>query len=132
MTNALTKYKKEMQKHLRCCGSAKTRLMERFDHSLAPFLEGCDDPSMGSLHAAFGPPESMAGLLMSELTSEEAARYRRQVRCKRITAGILAVLLVAFTLYVFFEKQHPLEVKNETIIDFVVDEKDWTGPTTVD
>lgn len=132
MTNALTQYKKEIKKHLRCCGSTKTRLMERFDHSLAPFLEECDDPSMGSLHAAFGPPESMAGLLMSELTSEEAARYRRQVWCKRITAGILAVLLVAFTLYVYFEKQHPLEVKNEVIIDSVVENVDGTIPTNTD
>ena len=116
MTNALTQYKKEMKKHLRCCGSAKTRLMERFDHSLAPFLEECDDPSMGSLHAAFGPPESMAGLLMSELTSEEAARYRRQVWFKRITAGILAALVLAFTVYIYFFKEIPSIDSDEVII----------------
>lgn len=132
MTNALTQYKKELTKHLRCCGRTKTRLLERFDRTLSPFLEECDVPSMETLYTAFGPPDGMAALLMSEITSEEAAHYRRMTWAKPITAGILAALLFAFTIYVYFEKQKPFEIKDETIIDSAVDEKDWTGPTIAD
>lgn len=127
MTNALTQYKKELTKHLRCCGRTKTRLLVRFDRTLSPFLEECDVPSMETLYTAFGPPDGMAALLMSEITSEEAAHYRRMTWAKRITAGILAALLFAFTIYVYFEKQSPLEVNNQIIVEAFWEEPDDTG-----
>ena len=98
MTDALTQYKAEIYKNLRCCGSTKVRLMQRFDHTLSPFLEEVDAPDKETIYAAFGPPESMAGLLMSELTMEEALRYRKQALAKRIIGGILAALFMAFTI----------------------------------
>lgn len=127
MTNALTQYKKEIAKNLRCYGSTKARLMERFEHFLSPFLEECPTPDRDALYTAFGPPESMAGLLMSEITSDEVTSYRRQLWFKHIAAGILVALFFAFTIYVYFEKQSPIESKNEIIVEAYWTEPDDTG-----
>ena len=116
MTNALTQYKKELKKHLRCCGRTKARLLERFDRTLSPFLKECSTPSKEALYAAFGPPVGMAGLLMSEITQEEADHCRRQTWTKRITAGILAALFLAFTAYIYFYKEIPSIDDDEVII----------------
>lgn len=119
MTNALTRYKKAMKKNLRCCGSTKARLLERFDHTLAPFLAECPAPDEAALCAAFGPPESMAALLMAGMSVDEVMRYRRKSLIRYIAAGLLAVLFLGLTVYVYFIKQIPIVVKDEIIIESV-------------
>lgn len=46
----------------------------------------------------FGPPEEMARTLMEEVTSEACFGYRRNKLILKITAIILAVGFVAFSL----------------------------------
>ena len=55
-------------------------------------------------------------VLMTEVSPEEMAEYCRNTRIRRIVAGVLAVVFVLFTMYVYFEKQKPI-----TIIDEVND-----------
>lgn len=126
--NALTRYKKEIQKSLCCCGSTKARLLERFDRTLAPFLAECPDPDSEMLYAAFGPPESTAGLLMSEMSLEEVTRYRRKVVVRNIVAVLFAVLFFVTTVYVYFIKQAPIEVVDEILIDRTL-EIETTAPS---
>ena len=76
-------------------------------------LEETPEPSLNQLREAFGPPEEMAQVLMTEVSPEEKAEYRRNRQMRRIAAGIIVVVFVLFTMYVYFEKQKPLTVINE-------------------
>ena len=68
---------------------------------------------MNQLREAFGPPEEMAQVLMTEVSPEEKAEYHRNRRIWRIVAGVIAVVLLLFTMYVYFEKQKPVTIINE-------------------
>lgn len=116
MTDCVAQYKNDLKKHLRCCGGTQTRLLKKFDQSLSAFLEESPPQNKEELCAAFGPPKDMAELLMAEITPEEVTRYRRSILIKRITVGILAALFLTFTVYIYFCKNIPNEMKGEVII----------------
>lgn len=113
MTDTVLQYEKLLKKQLWCTTAVRKRLLEKFRGALLVFLEETPEPSMNQLREAFGPPEEMAQVLMTEVSPEEKAEYRRNRRIRLIAAGIIAVVFVLFTMYVYFEKQKPLTVINE-------------------
>lgn len=110
MTHGVRQYRKKLKKELRCCCSARRRLLDQWDSSLAGFLEDHPDPAVEEISAAFGPPEEMAQILMAELTTEDTRQYRLHIRIKRVLAGLCAAAFLLFFAYVFFEKQKPITV----------------------
>lgn len=113
MTDTVLQYEKLLKKQLRCTTAVRKRLLEKFRGALLVFLEETPEPSMNQLREAFGPPEEMAQVLMTEVSPEEKAEYCRNRRIQCIAAGVIAVVFVLFTMYVYFEKQKPLTVINE-------------------
>lgn len=113
MTDTVLQYERLLKKRLRCTAAVSKRLLKKFRGALLAFLEETPEPSLKQLHEAFGPPEEMAQVLMVEMSPEENAKYRRNRRIRRIAAGVIAVVFLLFTMYVYFEKQKPLTVINE-------------------
>lgn len=113
MTDTVLQYEKLLKKQLRCTTAVRKRLLEKFRGALLVFLEETPDPNLNQLREAFGPPEEMAQVLMTEVSPEEMVEYCRNTRIRRIAAGVIAVVLVLFTMYVYFEKQKPLITTDE-------------------
>ncbi|MBR7122687.1 MAG: hypothetical protein IKC95_04460 [Oscillospiraceae bacterium] len=113
MTDTGLQYEKLLKKRLRCTTAVRKRLLEKFRGALLVFLEETPEPNLNQLREAFGPPEEMAQVLMTEVPPEEMAKYRRNRRIRRIAAGAIAVVFVLFTMYVYFEKQKPLVMIDE-------------------
>lgn len=113
MTNTVMQYERLLKKQLRCTTAVRKRLLEKFRGVLLVFLEETPEPSLNQLHEAFGPPEEMAQVLMTEVSPDEKAVYRRNRRIQCIAAGVIAVVFVLFTMYVYFEKQKPITIIDE-------------------
>lgn len=113
MTDTGLQYEKLLKKRLRCTTAVRKRLLEKFRGALLVFLEETPEPNLNQLREAFGPPEEMAQVLMTEVPPEEMAKYRRNRRIRRIAAGAIAVVFILFTMYVYFEKQKPLVMIDE-------------------
>ena len=113
MTDTVLQYEKLLKKQLRCTTAVRKRLLEKFRCALLVFLEETPEPSMNQLQEAFGPPEEMAQVLMTEVSPGEMAEYRRNRRIRRIAVGVIAVVFALFTMYVYFEKQKPVTIINE-------------------
>lgn len=118
MVNAAAQYRRALEKKLRCGSETKKRLLDGFDQTLAVYLEERGEPTMDDLTAAFGPPEEMAEILMTEVTPQELAQYRRYSLFTQLLASILTVILVLSTVYIWFYKTNGLTVVNNgSIID---------------
>lgn len=105
MNKEISRYQRELKKHIRCNVITKRKLIRQFNDSLFSFLVDQPDPTYEQLVAAFGPPQEMASILMEELSEREKIRYRFAQKVKIIFLGILATLFILFSLYVFFEKE---------------------------
>lgn len=115
MVNCAAQYRKKLTKNLRCCKETKADLLASFDRQLEIFLEDCPDPTEEELTAAIGPVEDMAADLMARVSEEDQAKYRKRLLINRIVAAILVVVLLATTVYVYFEKEY----SNIDIIEIV-------------
>ena len=104
MYNDILRYRRSLKKQLRCGPLARKKLLDRFGGSLAPFLEENPAPGYEQLVSAFGPPEEMAAVLMESVSAKEQARYQTGRKLIQILAVLVAVLFLAFVLYVFFVK----------------------------
>lgn len=113
MTDTVLQYEKLLKKRLRCTTAVRKRLLEKFRGALLVFLEETPEPSMNQLREAFGPPEEMAQVLMTEVSPVEKAEHCRNRRIQCIAAGVIAVVFVLFTMYIYFEKQKPLVMIDE-------------------
>lgn len=90
--------------------------MLRFQSLLKGFLEDYPSPTTQELYTAFGTPEELAKSFSADIPPEEAARYWKKQKVRRIIAGILVGLLLLAAVYVFFEKQSPLISYDEGIV----------------
>lgn len=125
MVNAAAQYRRALEKQLRCGKEVKNRLIAEFDKTLGAYLKEYDNPSMDELIAAFGPPEEMAKIIMTEVTPLEQARYRRFVLFKQMLTLFFAILLTISTVYLWFCKEVGLNSSDNM---GVVDE--FTYPST--
>lgn len=118
MANAIAQYRKVVKAKLRCDNTEKERILKRFDHILSAYAEEHDTPAMDDLTAAFGPPEEMADMLMSEVPSQEQKRYRKRTLLMQLLIGVLALVLALSTIYIWFYKDTGLSSSDElNIID---------------
>lgn len=118
MGDCIQNFRDEVTKRLTCDNSAKKRLLESFDKNMVtPLLEGCAEPTVETLQASLGTPQSVAEVLMEQLTEEEVQHYSKQKKMRKaIFWGVLAaivVIVLLFAVYVCFFK----EMSNIDIID---------------
>ncbi|MCD8189306.1 MAG: hypothetical protein LUD78_03650 [Clostridiales bacterium] len=115
MNEAMTRYRREVRRCLRCGRAAKQRLEEHLTGLLNAFLEENPVPDEAALEAAFGTPEELAATLMEELTPEERGQWKRQRLAARVVCMVLVLLLAVFSIYTFFFKSKPNEI---TVYEF--------------
>lgn len=99
MTDGVCKYRRSVKRLLLCGGDVRSDLIARMDKMLASFQSENPAPSFEELVRSFGTPEEMAQELMLDITPEEQETYCRKRRTVRIIAGLVAVLVVVFSLY---------------------------------
>ena len=105
MNKDTARYRRALKKQLRCGASARRQILTRFDDSLARFEEEFPSPTYVQLETAFGPPLEMAAVMMEDVSDRETQKYAIRKKLIRIFAGIAAALFIAFSMYVFFEKE---------------------------
>lgn len=105
MVHPVEQYQRRLAKRLRCCAETKETLLAPFRQSLDAYLETTPGPSFEQLCAAFGTPEDMAIQMMECVSEEDAKKYRKQQRVKRIIAALAVLVLLLVSVYVFFEKE---------------------------
>lgn len=105
MNKDSTRYRRALKKQLQCNVSLRRQLLTQFDNSLVSFEEEFPSPTFSQLESAFGPPAEMAAVMMEGVSDREAKKYGIRKKLIRIFAGIAAALFIAFSMYVFFEKE---------------------------
>ncbi|MCD8051439.1 MAG: hypothetical protein LUE89_07165 [Clostridiales bacterium] len=115
MKVAMTRYRREVRRYLRCGRAAKRRLEEHLTGLLNAFSEENPAPDRAALEAAFGTSEELAATLMEELTPEERGRWKKQKLAVRVVCVVLVLLLAVFSIYTFFFKLKPNEI---TVYEF--------------
>lgn len=116
MNPSVAKYKKALNKHLRCTGKVKKRLLTKFDDALRLYLEENPSPDEMALQSAFGMPEDMAKILIEEVSPLENKRYQTRTVIHNVIIGLMIAIVVALAIYIFFIKQKPV-VTYDTIYD---------------
>lgn len=112
MVNSAAQYRRALKKKLRCNNTVKERLLGGFDQTLATYLEENNSPTTDDLITAFGPPEQIAAILMAEVSPQEQTQFKITSLLSRILAGFLVVVLLAFTIYIWFYKDTGLTSYN--------------------
>lgn len=115
MSDCISNYELMLKKELRCGSATRNRLLERFHVMLATFTEENPAPDTPALESAFGKPKELANMLMEDTTEKERKEYIRGKRIRKGFAIGLALLLLLFTLYVFFIKSNPITHVHEII-----------------
>lgn len=113
MINSVAAYRRLLKKNLRCCRRTKKRLLAKFDSTMEAFLAEMPVQDMDALNNAFGPPQEMAQVLMSEVSEKELSRYRITKWAARITALVMVLIWVLFTIHVYFQKSFPVIMIDE-------------------
>ena len=118
MADLIQNFRNEVAKLLNCDNAAKERLLASFDKNMAaPFMEANEEANPEVLHATLGTPQTVANVLMEQLTEEEKLRYQKQ---RKLLKGILigvsiaaAIAILVFAIHAFFWK----ELANITVIE---------------
>lgn len=115
MNKDTARYLRALKKQLRCGASARRQILTRFDDSLVHFEEEFPSPTYAQLETAFGPPPEMAAVMMEGVSDRETQKYAIRKKLIRIFAGIAAALFIAFSMYVFFEKEFSVVTFEDSI-----------------
>lgn len=113
MVSAVGKYRRKLSKNLKCCGKAKRMLITAFDQKLDAYLEENPIPSEEALLDAFGAPAEMAAILMEQVSSKDVKMYRIHTIVTRTVIGLLILLFIAFTAYIYIIKSIPVYVEQD-------------------
>ena len=113
MNSPVARYERAVKQKLTCTNRVRKRLLNHFHVMRDSFLEENASPTEADLHDAFGPPKAMAAELSAMISPEENNRYQKIRLLLRIVTAVLFVLLLLATIYVFFEKQHPIIVVDD-------------------
>lgn len=111
MADLIQNFRNEVAKLLNCDKATKERLLASFDKNMAaPFLEANEEADPEVLHTTLGTPQTVANLLMEQLTEEEKLRYQKQ---KKLRKGILtgvciaaAIAILVLAVYTFYFKEY--------------------------
>ncbi len=108
MSNAISAYIRAVKKHMPCTGAVKQELTAGLFQKMTQCAEENDSVDMQLFYENFGPPAALAAELMREVTPEQKKTYRIQKTVLQITAGVLATIWIAITVYIFCVKSQPL------------------------
>lgn len=117
MNRSAVQYKSRLKQHLRCSRRTKVKLMESFSHLLNGFLGENPDATTADLCNAFGPPEEMAATLMEQVEEKDKRAYKLQQLVLCTMAIFLASVLILTSIAVFFWKEKPIAVDDDTVTD---------------
>ena len=114
MTKGWNKYKKEVKASLKCDRKLRRNLLgqlEDFKDS-----SGVEDGAYDQFAISFGPPQEMASSLMESVSVKEIRKFQNEKKMWRFLLCIFVAVLVAGTLYIWFEKSNPVVVYDQVSV----------------
>lgn len=119
MNQVVKKYRKETARFFQCGPEHRKQLLRELDHCLAPFLDDISEPDLQTITDAFGSPEDLAESLMEGIPSQEIQQYQQRVKKRKwfcaCLAAVLAVALLAFSVYAIYVKETHYITTHDTI-----------------
>lgn len=111
MTKGWNKYKREVKASLKCDRKLRRNLLSQ----LEDFKEssGVEDGAYDQFAISFGPPQEMASSLMESVSVKEIRKFQNEKKMWRFLLCIFVAVLVAGTLYIWFEKSNPVVVYDQ-------------------
>lgn len=108
------KYKKEVKASLKCDRKLRRNLLSQ----LEDFKDssGVEDGAYDQFAISFGPPQEMASSLMESVSVKEIRKFQNEKKMWRFLLCIFVAVLVAGTLYIWFEKSNPVVVYDQVSV----------------
>ena len=124
MTKGWNKYKREVKASLKCDRKLRRNLLgqlEDFKDS-----SGVEDGAYDQFAISFGPPQEMASSLMESVSVKEIRKFQNEKKMWRFLLCIFVAVLVAGTLYIWFEKSNPVVVYDQVSVseEIIINEKE--------
>lgn len=114
MTKGWNKYKREVKASLKCDRKLRRNLLSQ----LEDFKDSScvEDGAYEQLAISFGPPQEMASSLMESVSVKEIRKFQNEKKMWRFLLCIFVAVLVAGTLYIWFEKSNPVVVYDQVSV----------------
>lgn len=114
MTKGWNKYKREVKASLKCDRKLRRNLLSQ----LEDFKDssGVEDGAYDQFAISFGPPQEMASSLMESVSVKEIRKFQNEKKMWRFLLCIFVAVLVAGTLYIWFEKSNPVVVSDQVSV----------------
>ena len=114
MMKGWNKYKKEVKASLKCDRKLRRNLLSQ----LEDFKDssGVEDGAYDQFAISFGPPQEMASSLMESVSVKEIRKFQNEKKMWRFLLCIFVAVLVAGTLYIWFEKNNPVVVYDQVSV----------------
>ena len=108
------KYKREVKASLKCDRKLRRNLLSQ----LEDFKDssGMEDGAYDQFAISFGPPQEMASSLMESVSVKEIRKFQNEKKMWRFLLCIFVAVLVAGTLYIWFEKSNPVVVYDQVSV----------------
>ena len=114
MTKGWNKYKKEVKASLKCDRKLRRNLLSQLDDFKDS--SGVEDGAYDQFAISFGPPQEMASSLMESVSVKEIRKFQNEKKMWRFLLCIFVAVLVAGTLYIWFEKSNPVVVYDQVSV----------------
>lgn len=114
MMKGWNKYKREVKASLKCDRKLRRNLLSQ----LEDFKDssGMEDGAYDQFAISFGPPQEMASSLMESVSVKEIRKFQNEKKMWRFLLCIFVAVLVAGTLYIWFEKSNPVVVYDQVSV----------------
>lgn len=114
MIKGWNKYKREVKASLKCDRKLRRNLLSQ----LEDFKDssGVEDGAYDQFAISFGPPQEMASSLMESVSVKEIRKFQNEKKMWRFLLCIFVAVLVAGTLYIWFEKSNPVVVYDQVSV----------------
>lgn len=114
MTKGWNKYKKEVKASLKCDRKLRRNLLSQLENFKDS--SGVEDGAYDQFAISFGPPQEMASSLMESVSVKEIRKFQNEKKMWRFLLCIFVAVLVAGTLYIWFEKNNPVVVYDQVSV----------------
>ena len=114
MTKGWNKYKKEVKASLKCDRKLRRNLLSQLENFKDS--SGVEDGAYDQFAISFGPPQEMASSLMESVSVKEIRKFQNEKKMWRFLLCIFVAVLVAGTLYIWFEKSNPVVVYDQVSV----------------
>ena len=114
MTKGWNKYKKEVMASLKCDRKLRRNLLSQLENFKDS--SGVEDGAYDQFAISFGPPQEMASSLMESVSVKEIRKFQNEKKMWRFLLCIFVAVLVAGTLYIWFEKSNPVVVYDQVSV----------------